>query len=202
MKWLGLTGGIATGKSTVAEYLRKNAVKVADADKIVHELLKSPGEVIDEIEQAFGAAVINLQGHVDRRTLGQVVFWQPDRLVQLEKILHPRVKSETAKIRQQWEKAGELFAIYDVPLLFEKNMESNFDGIICVTAPESIQRQRLKARHNLTDSEVEQRLRAQLPLAQKVQGADWVLRNESNLETLYAQVDDLLKKLKTHHAHI
>ncbi len=194
MKWMGLTGGIATGKSTVAELLRRRSVPVVDADALVHEIMRAGSSAFNSITQTFGAQYVGPDGEIDRRALGQAVFGDSQKLAQLEGILHPLVRQRCLQERQRLNVAGHAVAVYDVPLLFEKQMQDQFDGIICVTSTHDLQRQRLKQRNKFSDSEIEQRLKHQLPLNVKEAGSDWVLHNNGSLPDLEKQVDDLVSQ--------
>ena len=196
MKWVGLTGGIATGKSTVAELLRQRSVPVIDADQIVHDLMTVNSPTFQKIVQHFGRGVLSADGSIDRRALGRKVFADKTQLEALENIVHPAVKTECRRRRDELAQQKHQFAVYDVPLLFEKNMLPEFDSVICVTANETTQRARLKMRNNLTDQEIDQRLKVQLPMQQKERQSTWVIRNEDTREQLAQQVDEVLRKLR------
>lgn len=193
MKWIGLTGGIATGKSTVSKILKAQGVPVVDADAIAREVvaLGTPG--LKLVESHFGKDVLHSDGSLDRRKLGQAVFGNPQKLLQLENILHPLIQAETAQQKKKYQDKGEAFAVYDVPLLFEKKLESQFDAIIVVTAKEELQKQRMKSRDQLSDDEIAKRLASQVPMDMKIKKANWVIFNEGNLQDLEKEVLNLIK---------
>ncbi len=197
MKWIGLTGGIASGKSSVAEILRKLGYKVADADQIAHKVVVKDSEGLRQIVQAFGEKILNLDQSLNRKALGNLVFGQAPNLEKLEKILHPLIQAETALQRQAWKNAGEKIAFYDVPLLFEKNLEANFDGILLISTDEKTQKQRMKKRDQLSDSEIINRLNSQLAMTEKIKKSTWVIKNSGSLEELESQVKKILLQIQS-----
>ena len=139
MQWIGLTGGIATGKSTAAEILRKLGYPVIDADAVSRQAV-GPGTMgLQEVVRTFGQDVLLADGSLDRKKMATAVFDNPQLREKLEIILHPLIQAEVARQRQELEKNGHQLAIYDVPLLFEKNLDNQFDQIILVYAPEAVQ---------------------------------------------------------------
>src|SRR5687767_6249184 len=163
MKWIGLTGGIATGKSTVANILREMGLPVVDADGLARELTQKGNPVLMEIKNQFGESVIQQNGELDRRRLGQIVFSDSLKLAALEKILHPKIQDLKTKAKLHLENTGVPIAFYEVPLLFEKNLQADFDAIIVVLASPEVQRQRMQTRDGLSLEEIESRLRNQIP---------------------------------------
>jgi dephospho-CoA kinase len=197
MKWIGLTGGIASGKSRVAEILKNKGFKVVDADLIAREVVQAGTSGLKAVVDKFGVEVLLPDGGLDRKKLGRLVFGQPGKLKQLEDILHPLVKKETARQRQEHQEQGHDFVFYDVPLLFEKKMESEFDGILVVVASEALQRERMKNRDHLSEQDIENRLRSQVPLPEKIKKADWVIRNEGSLQDLEVEASNVLRKIQS-----
>lgn len=192
MIWIGLTGGIASGKSTVSKWLKQKGYPVADADAIVHELLSSDPQCISEIKKQFGEAVIDPQTKsVDRKSLGKRVFGSSDQLALLESILHPKVQKKVSELRSQWQKEGRSLAFYDVPLLFEKNLESQFDRTLLIACSEKTQIERIQKRDALSASEAQKRLSHQLSMDAKTQRATDVLWNEGTIEDLYKNLENL-----------
>lgn len=192
MKWIGLTGGIATGKSTVAQLLREAGLAVVDADQIVHHLLSTKGPTAEQVVAHFGSSILGEQGHIERKKLGALVFSGPRLLRELESLILPEVRRRVAAERQKLERAGTKLAIYDVPLLFEKHMEQEFDAIICVASSAKLQRERLRRRNGLSDTEIDQRLAAQLPLSSKMARSNFVLTNDGDLSQLSKEINDKL----------
>lgn len=196
MKWIGLTGGIGSGKSTVAEILRDNGFDVVDADAVAREVTEKSGPGFDLVVRSFGKEVVNSQGQLDRRKLGEIVFADKKKLEKLEHLLHPLVKERVGKVRGELEKRGKKAAVYDVPLLFEKNMQDQFDKIIVVNCSVETQVKRTLKRGSLDEKEIRSRIAAQIPLSEKVKDADHVILNEGTPEDLRKQVDELAKKLR------
>jgi dephospho-CoA kinase len=196
MKWIGLTGGIATGKSTVSELLKASGQAVIDADQIARTVVQVGSPGLKAVVTEFGPEILSTDGSLDRKKMGQLVFGKPEKLAKLEAILHPLIKVETAVRRKQLEEQKIAFAFYDVPLLFEKNMEADFDFIVLVEASPETQQERMKARDGLSDHEISNRLSSQLPMAKKVAKSNYVIHNHGSTEDLKLQVSDFLQKLQ------
>lgn len=192
MKWIGLTGGMGTGKSTVAGLLRKRGLPVVDADLIAREVVEPGTSGLEEIVKVFGRGVLDQNGRLDRKRLGQIVFGDSRRLSQLETILHPRIRTAVDLSRAKFESLGHKIAFYDVPLLFEKKMEDLFDSVIVVSCNPNNQVSRIQSRTGLSLEEIEARIKAQMNLAEKCRRATYVLQNDSSLEDLKKAVDKLL----------
>ncbi len=195
MVWIGLTGSMGSGKSTAAKVLRNLGFAVLDADQIVHELLAKGTPVEKEILSTFGPAVQGPDGHLDRRALGQLVFSNSEHLARLEALLHPKVRSEVAKKKSQLWAQGVGYAFYDVPLLFEKKMQDQFDYIVVVSADPELRRARIKARMNLSDSEIDARMAWQIPPQVKEASATAVIQNNGDEAALKEEILAVLKRL-------
>jgi len=126
MKWFGLTGGIASGKSSVSQILKNEGFAVVDADAIAREVVEAGSPGLSAVKTHFGTEILKPDGSLDRKKLGQVVFGHPEKLLQLESILHPLVKQETLRQRNDHQAKGRDFVFYDVPLLFEKKYGKGF----------------------------------------------------------------------------
>lgn len=196
MKWIGLTGGIATGKSAVADIFRNKGVSVIDADPIAHQALVASSPVFQTLVQTFGQDVVSSNGNIDRQLLGKKIFANSDLRLKLDAIVHPYVRSQVELLKQKLMADGCPLAIYDVPLLFEKNMQKNFDKIIVVSCDPQTQKQRLMKRNGLSEPEALQRISAQLPMPEKVRQADFVIENNGTLEDLRKSVQQILVQLK------
>lgn len=194
MKWIGLTGGLASGKSTVARLLRTKGYPVIDADELAKSAVAPGSPGLQSVLREFGSDLLRPDGSLDRRELGRRVFGKPDQLAKLEALIHPAVQAETAARRKAFASQGFRLAFYDVPLLYEKNL-TGFDAVVVVTAPLDVQKARLRARDGLADEEIVKRLASQLSMAEKEARADHVLRNDGDLAFLERQVDDLTKVL-------
>lgn len=188
---IGLTGGIGCGKSTVAGMLEEMGWGRVESDEIVRTLLRADGAVIDAVRAAFGGGVLGADGTVDRRALAAVVFPDPAALQRLEGILHPRVRAAWKALvsRPQPDRW-----VVEIPLLYEKGLEKEFDFTVCVASDPRVQAQRLASR-GLPPQEASQRIARQLPLAQKIERADFVLTNNGSLAFLRDQVVRLTHQL-------
>ncbi len=195
MKWIGLTGGIATGKSAVADIFKNKGIAVIDADPIAHQALVASSPVFGSLVQTFGQDVVSANGHIDRQKLGAKIFVNSDLRLKLDAIVHPYVRSQVALLKQKLVDKGCPLAIYDVPLLFEKNMQKNFDKIIVVTCDPQTQKQRLMKRNDLSEEEALLRIAAQLPMSEKVRQADFVIENNGTVEDLKNAVQKILGQL-------
>jgi dephospho-CoA kinase len=195
MKWIGLTGGIACGKSSVAELLRARGVSVADADVFSHAAFAENTASFLQIKSQFGMKVLASDGSIDRRALGEIVFADRQQLLQLEAIVHPVVKAMTLAFRKKCQDEKRKIAVYDVPLLFEKSMQSQFDIIIVVTCNFHLQKSRLMQRNGWSEAQAEVRIASQLPITEKVSKADFVIDNSGDRKALALQVDRCLAEI-------
>ena len=194
MKWIGLTGGIASGKSTAARILRDLGATVIDADALAKRAVEPGSPALVEIARAFGAEMIGADGRLNRQRMAAKVFSNPTALAKLEAIVHPRVRALCAQERAAAEASGSSIAFYDVPLLFEKGM-SGFDSTIAVVCRPEIQRARLLARDAMSAADADARIAAQLPIEEKVSLADRVVRNDGTVEELRAKLVSLLAEV-------
>ncbi len=194
MYWIGLTGGIATGKSTVANHIKSMGFKVIDADNVVHQLLKPGQKAYEEVVSHFGPTILNDQRCINRKKLGEIVFTKKDELLNLEKILHPKVQKFVKNKKEEFSKT-ETIAFYDVPLLFEKNLQSQFDFTIVVSCDVDTQIKRLTKRDKITTEEALDRIQLQLPLIEKKERADYVISNNSGISELIQAVENLVEKI-------
>lgn len=198
MKWFGLTGGIGTGKSTVAGILQKSGVPVVDADVVSRQVTQVGAPGYQKVLSHFGNSILEANGEIDRRRLGQIVFQDKQKLLALESILHPLIQDQVRNERLKLVAHGEPFAIYDVPLLFEKNQQANFDGVIVVSSTEENQIRRVQQRNpRLSLSEIKDRINSQLPISEKTKKANFCLENDGSLEELELHTKELIEKLKS-----
>lgn len=193
MKWIGLTGGLGSGKSTVSQMLRERGWPVVDADQIARDVVVPGTPGLQSVVDLFGANILQPNGELDRAELAKRVFADPIQLEKLEQLLHPLIQNEVKKRRQG---LSADFAFYDVPLLFEKQLQSQFDWIVVVGCGLDQQKERIKKRTGWKDEEVERRLAVQLPLAEKMKEADFVVHNEKDMIHLTAEVEKLIAWLK------
>jgi dephospho-CoA kinase len=195
MKWIGLTGGIATGKSTVTGLIESRGYSVIDADQISHELtqLAEPGYL--EILAHFGNDILDTSLRLDRKKLAQIIFSSADQKNQLEKIMHPLIQERVQDLKQGYKDKGTSFLFYDVPLLFENNMASQFDSVLMVWCQEDIQLKRLMQRNKLTEAEAQMRINAQMPMSEKIKNANYCIDNSGSEYELIVAVDVFLQQL-------
>lgn len=192
MIWIGLTGGIGSGKSTVAQMLTEASYVVVDADRIAHEIVEKGTTGLKAVVRGFGSEVLTADGELDRPKLGRMVFGDPLRLKKLESILHPLIRQRVEETKLQLQDQGVKIAFYDVPLLFEKSIQGQFSSIVVVNCTPEQQIQRTKARSSLTDGEIQMRLASQIPLAQKVGQANFVIQNDGDLLKLKHEVAKMI----------
>lgn len=194
---LGLTGGIASGKSTVAARLRQLGAAIIDADAITRDLVRPGSPALAAIVERFGPTVLGGDGALDRATLGNIVFADSDARKDLEAILHPRIWKAALAERDRLERIGYHVVFYEAALLVETGTYKQLDGLIVVSAPTDVQQRRLVARdgHSLTQARA--RIEAQLPLHDKIKVAGWHLDNAGTEADLIASVDRLVKVLES-----
>ena len=190
----GLTGGIASGKSLVAEQLRARGVPIIDADALAREVVQPGSEGLSEIARQFPPDVVR-GGELDRKRLAAIVFADPAERSRLERITHPRIQALRSARLAELEASGEPLAGYDVPLLFEKGLESELRPVVVVYAPEPLRLARAMARDASTEAEARARLAAQLPLEEKVRRADYVIDNSGPPAATRAAADAVLATL-------
>lgn len=199
---IGLSGGISTGKSSVARMFAAQGAVVIDADAIVHEL-QAPGmPLVAEIAAAFGPSVLDAQGALDRAALGDLVFRDAEARRRLGEIVHPKVGAEFARRMAAARASGVRVLVLDIPLLFEGRRAGtgsaarmDFDATVLVYAPEALQIERQMARDGCSREEAVRRVRAQLPIEEKKALADYVIDNSGSLAETERQVRELLSQL-------
>lgn len=173
---IGLTGGVATGKSTVAKMFKQCGAIIIDADELAREVVLPGKPAWRCIVRQFGKSVLNADRTINRQALGAIVFSRPVKRRVLERLIHPRVAREQRRLtREAARKDPSAVVIYDVPLLFEAGIDKRVDKIIVVTADQSTQITRLKNRNGLTRAEALRRIRSQMPLSEKLRKADMVI---------------------------
>ncbi len=199
---IGLSGGIGTGKCTVARMFAAEGAVVIDADAIVHELQAPGTPLCAEIAAAFGPGVQDALGALDRAALGAIVFRDPHARQRLETIVHPRVGAEFARRVAAAREAGVRVLVLDIPLLFEGRRAGtgsaarmHFDATVLVHAPEAVQIERQVARDGARRDDALRRVRAQLPIEEKKALADYVIDNSGPLAETLRQVRDVLRRV-------
>ena len=182
---IGLTGNIATGKSTVAKMLEELGATAIDADALVHELQRQGTPVYDDIVAAFGPGILDQAGEIDRKALGAIVFADPAQLRRLESIVHPAVLIESMRRLMA---AATPVAVYEAIKLIEAGRAKMCDALWVVTARPDVQLQRLMRDRHLSEAEARQRIAAQPPQSEKIRRATVIIDNSGSLEETWRQV--------------
>lgn len=196
MLLVGLTGSIATGKSTVSEMFRRKGAEIIDADQIAREVVEPGTEGLERIAREFGPGILDDEGKLNRERLGARIFQNPAEREKLNRLLHPLIvdcmRAKTEKIKK--EKDPDLL-IWDVPLLIEGNLTQWVEAVILVYTPKEIQLERLMKRNALSKEEAEKRILAQMDIEEKKKYADYMIDNRGTLSETERQVDQLWKQL-------
>ncbi len=189
MRVFGLTGGVATGKSEVAAVFANKGIPVVDTDPIAHHLLDKNEKVQTEVEETFGT--------LDRHNLRQVVFSDPEKRKKLENILHPPIWREVEDQLQSLEEQEDPpdFVLIVVPLLYETKSQNRVDRVVAVICPERTQLERLVERDGISSELAQAMMKAQMPNREKQKRADFLIKNDTSLETLRKQTENLIDQL-------
>ncbi|MEM7449735.1 MAG: dephospho-CoA kinase [Myxococcota bacterium] len=193
-KTIGLTGGIASGKSTVAAMFRSHGVPVIDADVIAREVVLPGSEGLSEIVARFGSQILHEDGSLNRSKLGEIVFDDEHARLDLNRILHPRIAIRSAKAIQAAGGAEVPYVLYEAALLVENNA-SDLDGLIVVAITPEGQLDRLLLRSDLPRAQAEARIRSQMPLAEKLRAARWVVWNDGPIEVTAERVASIHRSI-------
>ena len=189
---IGLTGGIASGKSTTAAMVRDRGIPIHDADAAVHAMMSPDGVAVAPVIAAFGDQVVASDGGINRQALGKLVFAAPKRRMALEAIIHPLVAADRDRFLTEFREAGTPMVVLDVPLLFETGGQSLCDHTILCAVDPAIQRTRALQRAGMTDEKLDAILASQMPLAQKRQLADSVIDTGSGVDAARRALDAIL----------
>ena len=195
MRVIGLTGGIATGKSTVSAMLRQLGAAVIDADQIAREVVEPGAAAFRDIAGRF-PEVIGPDGRLDRAQLADRIFASAEDRAALNAIVHPRIHRVFTEKLAALERKGVELAIYDAALLIENGLHQGLDGVILVSAPRETQIARLQERNRFTRQQAEARLASQMPLEQKARLANWTIDNSGDLAATRAQVTQLWNSIQ------
>ena len=196
MKLIGLTGGIASGKSTVAKILQQLGAAIVNADVLSREVVEPGQAAWNEIVAAFGRDVLQPDQTLDRQKLRTIIFNNPDARKQLEAIIHPRVRALAEQRIRGHTAAGFAVIVYEVPLLFEGNIHEWLRPVILVACDVDTQRRRLEQRDRLDAAAAQKHIDAQMSLEEKRLLADYVIENNGTLEDLEQQVREVLDKIQ------
>lgn len=184
---IGLTGGIACGKSTVAEVFRRLGARVIDADQLAREVVE-PGEpALAALVRTFGHDILEEGGALDRKKLGSRVFGDPAAIAALNAITHPAILARTGKRLAEAQREGLGWVVYEAALILENRAEAGLSALIAVLCPPEAQRERLRARSGLSDAEIEGRIAAQTNDEVRRAKATWLIENDADLQALEAK---------------
>jgi dephospho-CoA kinase len=197
VKLVGLTGGIASGKSTVAEILKRQGAAIINADVLAREVVEPGHQAWTEIVNTFGIAVLQSDRTLDRQKLRAIIFDDAAARKKIESIIHPQVRSLAEQRIREHAAAGYAVIVYEVPLLFEGNLQEWLRPVILVACDVDTQRNRLQSRDNLSAAQAQKHIDAQMSLEAKRRLADYVIENNGSLEDLKRQVQAVLEKIKT-----
>lgn len=195
MHLFGLTGGIATGKSTVSQLFAEKGVPILDADLVAREVVEPGQPTLAEIAQRF-PGVLRPDGTLDRAKLGQRIFGDPVERAALNAITHPRIQAAVLEKTRALAEAGAPRVIYDAALLIENGLHRGMHGVVLVVAPPDVQRARLMQRDGLSREAAEARIASQMPLDEKRPHATWIIDNGGSLEDTRRQVDEVFRAME------
>jgi len=197
MMLIGLTGGVATGKSTVAKMFGQCGAVVIDADQLARDVVQPGKPAWRDIVHTFGTGILNPDRTINRPALGSLIFSHPRKRGQLERIIHPRVAREQQRLTREAARIDpDAVVIYDVPLLFEAGVDKRVDKIVVVTADRETQIARLSKRNGLSRSEALRWIRSQMPMNRKCRLADFVLDGTKDTRRLKQDVAKLCEDLR------
>lgn len=190
---LGLTGGIGTGKSTVANMLKEKGIPVVDTDLISREVIQYP-EIIEKIKLEISNEVFDFENKLDRKKMSEIVFENKEKLKKLNEIMHPEI------LKKMWNEVEKLkkdhkIIVVDIPLLFEINMEKEVDKILLIYSSKEIQIERIMNRDGRTREEAIKIINSQIPLYKKREKSDYIIQNNDSLEKLEKNLDKIVQKL-------
>lgn len=193
MTLIGLTGGIGSGKSTIARRLAEHGAVIIDADQIAREVVEPGTPALAAIIAHFGMSVINPDGSLNRSALGEIVFASSNELAVLNSIVHPAIHRRTTELFAEAD--AEQVVVYDVPLLVEARRDYPFDAIVVASAPEHVRAERLMEHRGMLESEALSRIQSQAPEEDRLKIANHVIDTSGDINHTYAQVDALWNQL-------
>ncbi|WP_307390194.1 dephospho-CoA kinase [Bacillus horti] len=191
---IGLTGGIATGKSTVSRVLIDLGALVIDADKIAREVVKPGSPALLEIKEEFGENILLENGELDRKALGHIVFQNQEARLKLNSIIHPAIRAEMTKQKEEALENGHSFIVMDIPLLFESKLEHMVEQILVVYIPQAVQLERLMQRDKIDKQEALNRINSQISIEEKKHRGHAYVNNSGTIQETAQQLELILKK--------
>ncbi|EAV9985905.1 dephospho-CoA kinase [Listeria monocytogenes] len=193
-KTIGLTGSVATGKSTVSNMIQQAGIPLVDADIAARKVVEPGTEGLKEIVAYFGEEILLADGTLNRAKLGEIIFKDKEKREKLNEITHPRVKDYMLEARERFFGAGEELVFFDIPLLFESHLESLVDQIVVVWTTPETELKRLMERNNLTKEDALRRIESQMGIDEKARKADFVIDNNQSLEKTQKQVYTFIER--------
>lgn len=190
---IGLTGSIGTGKSTIANKFRDLDIPVVDADLIAREVVEPGKDAYQDIVATFGKEILQNDKTLDRKALGNIVFNNEAKRKQLNAIIHPAIRKEMVRQRDEWVRNGKECVVLDIPLLYESGLTHYVDKVIVVYVDPEIQLQRIMDRDQSTEEEAKSRINSQIPVSEKAKKADAVIDNNRSKEESYRQLKAILE---------
>ncbi len=192
---IGLTGNIASGKSTVAEVWRRLGARIVDADELARQAVAPGSAGLRRIVERWGEAMLDSSGALDRAALREIVFRDPDARAELEAIVHPEVGVLRNEAFAEAAAAGERVIVADIPLLFEVGLEKDFDLVVLVDAPAAVRRARIIENRGIHPQEADRMIAAQIPAEQKRPLAHYVIDNDSSLQALTDRAEEVWRAI-------
>ncbi|EAE6700219.1 dephospho-CoA kinase [Listeria monocytogenes] len=193
-KTIGLTGSVATGKSTVSNMIQQAGIPLVDADIAARKVVEPGTEGLKEIVAYFGEEILLADGTLNRAKLGEIIFKDKEKREKLNEITHPRVKDYMLEARERFFRAGKELVFFDIPLLFESHLESLVDQIVVVWTTPETELKRLMERNNLTKEDALRRIESQMGIDEKARKADFVIDNNESLEKTQKQVYTFIER--------
>lgn len=191
---LGLTGGIATGKSLVSDYFRSRGYPVIDADQVSRQVVEVGSAGLNQVADHFGSHILLETGELDRKKLGRLIFSDSEKRKELNAILHPIIRAEIFNRLDHLKQEGHDLIVLDLPLLFESGYEDHVDQVMVIHIDEALQMERLMKRDELSREEALQRIQAQMPLEEKMKRAHILIDNSRSKDETYRQLKTWLDK--------
>jgi dephospho-CoA kinase len=196
MMTVGLTGNVASGKTTVADRWRESGVTVIDADRLGHAVLEEDTEVREALVRQFGGGIVDADGRIDRAALGEAAFSVPGRIASLNAIVHPPLLERLDRELERARTAGAQMAVVDAALVFEFGLGEVLDAIVLVTAPARIREERLREARGMDAERFARIMETQMPDEEKVEACDYVIVNDGSIDRLRAEADAVLAAIR------